>query len=234
MGFFRKLIDSEYKELKRFEKIAHQIDDLSEEMASLTDEELKAKTTEFKEALETGTDLEELVVPAFAVVREAAYRVIGEKPYFVQILGGLAIHYGNIAEMKTGEGKTLTETMPTYLNALTGKGVHIVTVNEFLAKRDSEWMGNIFRFLGLTVGLNMREMSPEQKRAAYNCDVLYSTNNEIGFDYLRDNMVVRAKDRVQRPLNFCIVDEVDSILIDEARTPLIISGGKFDSKDLYT
>ena len=234
MGFFRKLIDSEYKELKRFEKIANQIDALSDEMANLSDEELKGKTAEFKEQLENGATLEDLVVPAFAVVREAAYRVIGEKPYFVQILGGLAIHYGNIAEMKTGEGKTLTETMPTYLNALTGKGVHIITVNEFLAKRDSEWMGNIFRFLGLTVGLNMREMSPSQKREAYNCDVLYSTNNEIGFDYLRDNMVVRAQDRVQRPLNFCIVDEVDSILIDEARTPLIISGGKFDSKDLYT
>ncbi len=234
MGFFRKLIDSEYKELKRFEKIANQIDALSDEMESLSDEELKAKTTEFKEQLENGADLEDLVVPAFAVVREAAYRVIGEKPYFVQLLGGLAIHYGNIAEMKTGEGKTLTETMPTYLNALTGKGVHIITVNEFLAKRDSEWMGNIFRFLGLTVGLNMREMSPSQKREAYNCDVLYSTNNEVGFDYLRDNMVVKASDRVQRPLNFCIVDEVDSILIDEARTPLIISGGKFDSKDLYT
>ena len=234
MGFFRKLIDSEYKELKRFEKIAEKIDALNDEMAALSDDELKAKTEEFKKQLDEGATLDDIVVPAFAVVREAAYRVIGEKPYFVQIVGGLAIHYGNIAEMKTGEGKTLTETMPTYLNALTGKGVHIVTVNEFLAKRDSEWMGNIFRFLGLTVGLNMREMSPEQKRAAYNCDVLYSTNNEIGFDYLRDNMVVRAADRVQRPLNFCIVDEVDSILIDEARTPLIISGGKIDSKDLYT
>ena len=234
MGFFRKLIDSEYKELKRFEKIANEIDALSDEMEALSDDELKAKTAEFKKQLEEGATLDDLVVPAFAVVREAAYRVIGEKPYFVQLLGGLAIHYGNIAEMKTGEGKTLTETLPTYLNALEGKGVHIITVNEFLAKRDSEWMGNIFRFLGLTVGLNMREMSPSQKREAYNCDVLYSTNNEIGFDYLRDNMVVRAQDRVQRPLNFCIVDEVDSILIDEARTPLIISGGKFDSKDLYT
>jgi len=234
MGFFRRLIDSEYKELKRFEKIANEIDALSDEMETLSDDELKAKTAEFKKQLEEGATLDDLVVPAFAVVREAAYRVIGEKPYFVQLLGGLAIHYGNIAEMKTGEGKTLTETLPTYLNALEGKGVHIITVNEFLAKRDSEWMGNIFRFLGLTVGLNMREMSPSQKREAYNCDVLYSTNNEIGFDYLRDNMVVRAQDRVQRPLNFCIVDEVDSILIDEARTPLIISGGKFDSKDLYT
>ena len=234
MGFFRKLIDSEYKELKRFEKIAKEIDALSDEMEALSDEELRAKTDEFKEELANGKTLDDIIVPAFATVREAAYRVIGEKPYFVQILGGLAIHFGNIAEMKTGEGKTLTETMPTYLNALTGKGVHIVTVNEFLAKRDSEWMGNIFKFLGLTVGLNLREMSPTQKREAYNCDVLYSTNNEIGFDYLRDNMVVRSSDRVQRPLNFCIVDEVDSILIDEARTPLIISGGKFDSKDLYT
>ena len=233
MGLFRKLIDSEYKELKKFESIAKEIDALSSEMESLSDEELKAKTEEFKHQLSEGTDLEELVVPAFAVVREAAFRVIGEKPYFVQIIGGLAIHYGNIAEMKTGEGKTLTETMPAYLNALTGKGVHIVTVNDFLAKRDSEWMGNVFRFLGLTVGLNMRELSPKEKQDAYNCDITYSTNNEIGFDYLRDNMVIRKEDRVQRPLNFCIVDEVDSILIDEARTPLIISGGKVNSANLY-
>ncbi len=234
MGFLRKLIDSEYKELKKFESIAKEIDNLSEEMANLSDEELKNKTQEFKEILkENNNDLESIIIPAFAVAREAANRVIGEKPYFVQILGGLAIHYGNIAEMKTGEGKTLTETMPAYLNALTGKGVHIITVNEFLADRDSKWMGNIFRFLGLTVGLNLRELSPEEKKAAYNCDILYSTNNEIGFDYLRDNMVTKASNRVQRPLNFCIVDEVDSILIDEARTPLIISGGKFNSKNLY-
>ena len=233
MGFLRKLIDSEYKELKRFEKIANKIDDLSEEMEALSDAELRAKTDEFKKQLAEGATLEDIVVPAFAVVREAAYRVIGEKPYFVQLLGGLAIHYGNIAEMKTGEGKTLVATMPAYLNALTGKGVHIITVNEYLADRDAKWMGAIHEFLGLTVGVNKREMSPQQKRDAYNCDVLYSTNNEIGFDYLRDNMVVRAQDRVQRPLNFVIVDEVDSILIDEARTPLIISGGKFDSKDLY-
>lgn len=233
MGFFRKLVDSEYKELKRFEKLADQIVLLDEEMQKLSDEELKNKTVEFKKMLEEGTTLDELIVPAFAVVREAASRVIGEKPYYVQLLGGLAIHFGNIAEMKTGEGKTLTETLPTYLNALTGKGVHIVTVNEFLAKRDSEWMGNIFRFLGLTVGLNLRELSPKEKKEAYACDVLYSTNNEIGFDYLRDNMVVRAEDRVQRPLHFCIVDEVDSILIDEARTPLIISGGQANSSNLY-
>ena len=233
MGFLRKLVDSEYKELKRFEKIANKIDDLSDEMEALTDEQLRAKTDEFKEQLANGATLDDIIVPAFAVVREAAYRVIGEKPYFVQLLGGLAIHYGNIAEMKTGEGKTLVATMPTYLNALTGKGVHIVTVNEYLADRDAKWMGAIHEFLGLTVGVNKREMSPQQKRDAYNCDVLYSTNNEIGFDYLRDNMVVRAQDRVQRPLNFVIVDEVDSILIDEARTPLIISGGKFEGKDLY-
>ncbi len=233
MGIFRKLIDSEYKELKRFERIADEIVAKESEMAALSDEELKNKTTEFKERLASGETLEDIKVEAFAVVREAAYRVIGEKAYYVQILGGLAIHYGNIAEMKTGEGKTLTETMPTYLNALTGDGVHIVTVNEFLAKRDSEWMGSIFRFLGLTVGLNLRELNPMEKQAAYNCDVLYSTNNEIGFDYLRDNMVVRKEDRVQRELNFCIVDEVDSILIDEARTPLIISGGKQNSRNLY-
>ncbi len=233
MGFLRKLIDSEYKELKRFEKIADQIVALDEEMQSLSDDDLKNKTIEFKKELENGATLEDLIIPAFAVVREAAYRVIGEKPYYVQILGGLAIHYGNIAEMKTGEGKTLTETMPTYLNALGGEGVHIITVNEFLAKRDSEWMGNIYRFLGLTVGLNMRELSPKEKKEAYACDVTYSTNNEIGFDYLRDNMVASSEDRVQRPLNFCIVDEVDSILIDEARTPLIISGGQATSGSLY-
>ena len=233
MGFFRKLLDTEYKELKKFEKIADEIVALDPEYSKLTDEELKAKTEEFKRELENGKELDDLIVPAFATAREAAYRVIGEKPYYVQILGGLALHFGNIAEMKTGEGKTLTETMPTYLNALTGKGVHIVTVNEFLAKRDSEWMGNIYRFLGLTVGLNMRELSFKEKQEAYQADVTYSTNNEIGFDYLRDNMVVQAERRVQRPLNYCIVDEVDSILIDEARTPLIISGGRMQSNNLY-
>ena len=233
MSIFKRLVDSEYKELKKFRKIADQIEALEEEYSKLSDEKLKAKTEEFKKELEKGKTLDDIIVPAFATVREAAYRVIGEKPFYVQLLGGLALHYGNIAEMKTGEGKTLTATMPVYLNALEGKGVHIVTVNEFLADRDSKWMGEIYRFLGLTVGLNLREMSNKEKQEAYNCDVLYSTNNEIGFDYLRDNMVVRKEDRVQRPLNYCIVDEVDSILIDEARTPLIISGGKFDSKNLY-
>ena len=234
MNFFKKLIDSEYKELKKFEAIADKVIALEDEMASLSDEQLKNKTEEFKELLANGTELDELIVPAFAVVREAATRVVQEKPFYVQILGGLALHYGNIAECKTGEGKTLMAVMPAYLNALSGKGVHIVTVNEYLASIQSDhYVGDIFRFLGLTVGLNLRDISAEEKRAQYNCDILYSTNNEIGFDYLRDNMVVRADQRVQRPLNFCIVDEVDSILIDEARTPLIISGGKFDSRNLY-
>ena len=233
MNFLKKLFDHEYKELEKFKEIAIQIDDLDEEMSKLSDKKLKAKTEEFKERLKNGETLEDIKVEAFAVAREAAYRVIGEKPYFVQILGGLAIHYGNIAEMKTGEGKTLTSVMPAYLNALTGEGVHIITVNEYLAGRDANWMGKIYEFLGLTVGINYREYNQEQKREAYNCDIMYSTNNEIGFDYLRDNMVVRAEDRVQRPLNFVIIDEVDSVLIDEARTPLIISGGQMQSANLY-
>ena len=233
MNFFKKIFDHEYKELERFKKIADEIDALDEEMSKLTDKQLKAKTKKFKERLQNGETLEDIKVEAFAVAREAAYRVIGEKPYYVQLLGGLAIHYGNIAEMKTGEGKTLTSILPAYLNALTGDGVHIITVNEYLAGRDANWMGKIYEFLGLTVGINYREYNQEQKRAAYNCDIMYSTNNEIGFDYLRDNMVVRAEDRVQRPLNFVIIDEVDSVLIDEARTPLIISGGKMQSANLY-
>ena len=202
-------------------------------MQKLSDEELKNKTQEFKDRLKNGETLEDIKVEAFAVVREAAYRVIKEKPFKVQVIGGFAIHYGNIAEMKTGEGKTLTSTMPAYLNALTGEGVHIITVNEYLAGRDAEWMGSIYRFLGLTVGVNYRELTSEEKKNAYNCDIMYSTNNEIGFDYLRDNMVVKAQDRVARPFNFAIVDEVDSVLIDEARTPLIISGGSMNSANLY-
>ena len=233
MKFLKKIFDHEYKELERFQKIADEIDALDEEMSKLTDKELKAKTKEFKERLQNGETLEDIKVEAFAVAREAAFRVIGEKPYYVQLLGGLAIHYGNIAEMKTGEGKTLTSILPAYLNALTGDGVHIITVNEYLAGRDAVWMGKIYEFLGLTVGINYREYNQAQKREAYNCDIMYSTNNEIGFDYLRDNMVVRAEDRVQRPLNFVIIDEVDSVLIDEARTPLIISGGKMQSANLY-
>ncbi len=229
----KNIFDNEYKELKRFRAIADEIDALDDEMSKLSDKELASYTSKFKKRLEDGETLEDILVPAFAVVREAAYRKVGMKPFYVQLLGGLAIHYGNIAEMKTGEGKTLTCVMPAYLNALTGKGVHIVTVNEFLSTRDSEWMGEIFRFLGLTVGLNLRELSPREKQEAYNCDILYTTNNELGFDYLRDNMVVKRENRVQRPLNYCIVDEVDSILIDEARTPLIISGGVIQSANLY-
>lgn len=233
MKFLRKFFDHEYKEVEKFKKIANEVLELDEEMTKLSDEELKGKTEEFKKRLQNGATLEDIKVEAFAVAREAAYRVIGEKPYYVQIIGGLAIHEGNIAEMKTGEGKTLTSTMPAYLNALTGKGVHIITVNEYLAGRDSEWMGQIYRFLGLTVGVNYRELTPSEKRKNYECDILYSTNNEIGFDYLRDNMVVRSADRVQRELNFVIIDEVDSVLIDEARTPLIISGGKMQSANFY-
>ena len=233
LKIFKKLFDNDYKELERFKKIADAIDSLDEEMSKLKDSELKEYTNKFKERLSKGETLEDILVEAFAVCREACYRTLKMKPFYVQLLGGLAIHYGNIAEMKTGEGKTLTETMPAYLNALDGNGVHIVTVNEFLAGRDSEWMGEVFKFLGLTVGLNLRELSPEQKKEAYNCDILYTTNNELGFDYLRDNMVVKKENRVQRPLNFCIVDEVDSVLIDEARTPLIISGGVAQSANLY-
>ena len=233
MNILKKLFDHEYKELKRFNAIAEQVMALDEEYTKLTDTELQNKTEEFKERLSNGETLDDILVEAFATAREAAYRVIGEKHYFVQILGALAIHYGNIAEMKTGEGKTLTSVLPAYLNALTGDGVHIITVNEYLAGRDAEWMGGIHRFLGLTVGVNRRDLTSKEKQEAYNCDILYSTNNEIGFDYLRDNMVVRKEERVQRPLNFAIIDEVDSVLIDEARTPLIISGGEMQNQNLY-
>lgn len=233
MKLLRRLFDHDYKELKRFSALADKIMDLDEEYSKLTDTELKAKTEEFKERLTNGETLEDILVEAFATAREASYRVLGEKHFYVQILGGLAIHYGNIAEMKTGEGKTLTCVLPGYLNALSGEGVHVITVNEYLAGRDAEWMGDIYRFLGLTVGVNTRDLSSKEKQEAYNCDILYSTNNEIGFDYLRDNMVIRKEDRVQRPLNFAIIDEVDSVLIDEARTPLIISGGQMNSANLY-
>ena len=233
MKFLRKLFDHEYKELKRFTAIADKIIELDDEYGKLSDEELQAKTEEFKKRISDGETLEDILVEAFATAREAAYRVIGEKHYYVQIIGGLAIHFGNIAEMRTGEGKTLTSVLPAYLNALSGNGVHIITVNEYLAGRDAEWMGGIHRFLGLTVGVNRRDMSSKEKQEAYSCDILYSTNNEIGFDYLRDNMVVRKEDRVQRRLNFAIIDEVDSVLIDEARTPLIISGGEMKSANLY-
>ena len=233
MGLLKRLVDTEYKELKRFNKIADEIEALDETYSKMSDEELKGKTTEFRERLAKGETLEDIKVEAFATAREAAYRMIGEKPYRVQLIGGLAIHYGNIAEMKTGEGKTLTTILPAYLNALPGKGVHVVTVNEYLSDRNAKWMGPIYDFLGITVGVNLRELTPSQKRDVYNCDITYSTNNEIGFDYLRDNMVTKKEDRTQRGLNYCIIDEVDSILIDEARTPLIISGGKMNSANLY-
>ena len=233
MKFFKKIFDHEYKELERFKKIADEVMALEDSMSKLSDKELQAKTKEFQERLENGATLEDIKVEAFAVAREAAWRVRQEKPFYVQILGGLAIHYGNIAEMKTGEGKTLTSVMPAYLNALTKQGVHIITVNEYLASRDADSMGEIYKFLGLTVGTNLRELSAKEKQEVYNCDIVYSTNNEIGFDYLRDNMVIDSKDRVQRKLNFAIVDEVDSILIDEARTPLIISGGTQKTANYY-
>jgi len=219
--------------MKKFTVLADKVMALDEEYSKLTDTELQNKTEEFKNRLRDGETLDDILVEAFATAREAAFRVIGEKHFYVQILGGLAIHFGNIAEMKTGEGKTLTSVLPAYLNALTGEGVHIITVNEYLATRDAAWMGKIHEFLGLTVGVNTRDLTPKEKQEAYNCDILYSTNNEIGFDYLRDNMVVRKEDRVQRKLNFAIIDEVDSVLIDEARTPLIISGGEMRSANLY-
>ncbi len=233
LNIFKKLFDTEYKELKRFNEIATKIDALDSEYSKLSDKKLAAKTDEFKKRLEDGANLEDILIEAFATIREAAYRIIGEKAYFCQLLGGLAIHYGNIAEMKTGEGKTLTTIFPAYLNALAGAGVHVVTVNEYLTQRNAEWMGPVFNFLGLTVGVNLRELSPKEKREVYNCDIMYTTNNELGFDYLRDNMVVRKEDRVGRRLNYCIIDEVDSVLIDEARTPLIISGGVMQNVNLF-
>jgi len=228
------LFSSNKRELKRLEKQANLVLDLEEEYKQLTDEELFAKTEEFKKRHADGEDLDSLLPEAYATVREASTRVLKMTPFKVQIMGAITIHEGNIAEMKTGEGKTLTAVMPAYLNALTGNGVHIVTVNEYLARREAEGeIGELFRTLGLTVALNIRDLNAEEKRDAYNCDILYSTNNELGFDYLRDHMVVYREALVQRPLNFAIIDEVDSILIDEARTPLIISGGAKNTADLY-
>lgn len=232
-NFFTKLFNEDARRLSKLEKQIQPILALEEKYASLSDEELKHKTTEFKEKLSQGATLEDIYVEAFATAREACRRVIGEFPYPVQLIGATVMQGGDIAEMKTGEGKTLTSVMAVYLNALTGKGVHVVTVNEYLSERDSEWMGQIHRFLGLTVGLNLRQLTKAEKRAAYACDITYTTNSELGFDYLRDNMVSDLKDRVLRGLNFAIVDEVDSILIDESRTPLIISGGKKQTANLY-
>ncbi|MBE2908693.1 preprotein translocase subunit SecA [Anoxybacillus flavithermus] len=233
LGMLKKVFDPNKRQIARLEKIANEIDALGPQMAQLSDDELRQKTEEFKARLEKGETLDDLLVEAFAVVREAAKRVLGMYPYKVQLMGGIALHEGNIAEMKTGEGKTLTATMPVYLNALTGKGVHVVTVNEYLASRDANEMGRLYQFLGLSVGLNLNSMSREEKQAAYNADITYGTNNEFGFDYLRDNMVLYKEHMVQRPLHYAIIDEVDSILIDEARTPLIISGTAQKSTKLY-
>ena len=231
---FGKLFDPTYKEFKKCSKVAEAVVALEDEYKKLTDEELKAKTPEFKKRLEKGETLDDIMVEAFATAREAASRVLGLTPFKVQIIGAAAMHFGNIAEMKTGEGKTLTSVLVAYLNALPGKGVHIVTVNEYLASRDATEMGEVHKFLGLTVGLNLRELDSEQKREQYYCDITYSTNSELGFDYLRDHMVLYKEQMVQRPeMNFAIVDEVDSILIDEARTPLIISGGEKKGPNLY-
>jgi preprotein translocase subunit SecA len=229
-----KFLDPNRKILKRLEKIADQVLALAETYRAFSDEQLKAKTEELRKRFQGGETLDALLVEAFANVREASTRVTGLTPFKVQVMGAIVIHEGNIAEMKTGEGKTLTAVLPAYLNALAGNGVHIVTVNEYLARRESDGdIGNLFRFLGLSVGLNIRELTAEQKRAAYNCDVLYSTNNELGFDYLRDHMVIYRENIVQRPLNYAIIDEVDSILVDEARTPLIISGGEKNTAQTY-
>lgn len=233
-NILKKWVESDNRELKRLTKIADKVEAYAQDMAELSDDELKAKTPEFKKRYQAGETLDDLLPEAFAVAREGAKRVLGLYPYHVQIVGGIVLHEGNIAEMKTGEGKTLTATMPVYLNALAGEGVHVVTVNEYLSSRDATEMGELYNWLGLSVGLNITSKTPEEKREAYNCDITYSTNSELGFDYLRDNMVVYREDMVQRPLNFCIVDEVDSILIDEARTPLIISGQSSGTTLLYT
>ena len=231
---FKSLFDSGYRELKRVEKIAKKIDALQEDYKKFSDEELKAQTDIFRQRLKNGETMDDILVEAFATVREASTRVLHMTPFFVQLEGAIALHGGNIAEMKTGEGKTLTSTLVAYLNALPGEGVHIVTVNEYLAARDAREMGELFKWLGLTVGLNLRELSSEQKKEQYLCDITYSTNNELGFDYLRDHMVIYKENIVQRPLNFAIIDVVDSILIDEARTPLIISGGAKNTGNLYS
>lgn len=234
MNLFDKIFGTySERELKRVYPIAKQVMALEDDMAKLSDAELKAKTPEFKERLKNGETLDDLLPEAFAVMREASWRVLGMKHFYVQVIGGIILHQGRIAEMKTGEGKTLVSTLPAYLNALTGDGVHIVTVNDYLAKRDSEWMGKVYRFLGMSVGLIIHDLDNPQRREAYAADVTYGTNNELGFDYLRDNMVVRKEDMVQRGHNYAIVDEVDSILIDEARTPLIISGMGEDANELY-
>ena len=234
MGLFEKVFGTHSeKELKKIAPIVDKIEALDSDMQALSDEELRAKTTEFKDRLANGETLDDLLVEAFAVVREAAYRVLGIKHYRVQLIGGVVLHQGRIAEMKTGEGKTLVSTLPVYLNALEGKGVQVVTVNDYLAKRDAEWMGKVHEFLGLTVGIILNSSTNDERRDAYACDITYVTNNELGFDYLRDNMVIYKEKLVLRGLHYCVIDEVDSVLIDEARTPLIISGQSGKSTELY-
>ena len=233
-NILKTIIENDKGELRRLEKMANKVFKYEDQMASLTDDQLKAKTVEFKERYQNGESLDSLLYEAFAVVREGAKRVLGLFPYKVQVMGGIVLHHGDVPEMRTGEGKTLTATMPVYLNALSGKGVHVVTVNEYLSERDATEMGELYSWLGLSVGINLAAKSPMEKKEAYECDITYSTNSEIGFDYLRDNMVVRAENMVQRPLNYALVDEVDSILIDEARTPLIVSGANaVETSQLY-
>lgn len=233
-NILRKVIENDKGELRKLEKIAKKVESYADQMVSLSDRDLQGKTLEFKERYQKGETLEQLLPEAFAVVREAAKRVLGLFPYRVQIMGGIVLHNGDVPEMRTGEGKTLTATMPVYLNAIAGEGVHVITVNEYLSTRDATEMGEVYSWLGLSVGINLAAKSPAEKREAYNCDITYSTNSEVGFDYLRDNMVVRQEDMVQRPLNFALVDEVDSVLIDEARTPLIVSGAvSSETNQLY-
>ena len=233
-NLLKSIIENDKGEIRRLEKMADKVFKYEDQMAALTDEELQAKTVEFKERYKNGESLDSLLYEAFAVVREGAKRVLGLFPYKVQVMGGIVLHHGDVPEMRTGEGKTLTATMPVYLNALSGKGVHVVTVNEYLSERDATEMGELYSWLGLSVGINLAAKSPMEKKEAYECDITYSTNSEIGFDYLRDNMVVRAENMVQRPLNYALVDEVDSILIDEARTPLIVSGANaVETSQLY-
>ncbi|KUK07873.1 MAG: Protein translocase subunit SecA, partial [Caldanaerobacter subterraneus] len=234
LGLVEKIFGSySEREVRRLEPIAEKVLSYEDQMARLTDAELRAKTDEFKNRLKNGETLDDILPEAFAVVREAAWRTLKMKHFKVQIIGGIVLHQGRIAEMKTGEGKTLVATLPAYLNALEGKGVHIVTVNDYLAKRDRDWMGKIYEFLGLSVGVILHDMGPAERKKAYAADITYGTNNEFGFDYLRDNMVIYKEDMVQRELNYAIIDEVDSILIDEARTPLIISGVGEKSTDMY-
>ena len=233
-NLLKTIIENDKGEIRRLEKMADKVFKYEDQMAALTDDQLKAKTVEFKERYQNGESLDSLLYEAFAVVREGAKRVLGLFPYKVQVMGGIVLHHGDVPEMRTGEGKTLTATMPVYLNALSGKGVHVVTVNEYLSERDATEMGELYSWLGLSVGINLAAKSPMEKKEAYECDITYSTNSEIGFDYLRDNMVVRAENMVQRPLNYALVDEVDSILIDEARTPLIVSGANaVETSQLY-